>query len=465
MKPKQISRQQFLKGTAMAAAATVLAACTPAATSSPQPTQPSNTQAAQPTVAQATVTPTPAPVTLQYWQVNFANYDQAIGAVISAFNTTYPNITVTITDIDYDDINEKIAVSVPVGQGPDLANPFYGWVPNWAKSGFLAPLPEDLFPKQQLADTYLPAINPMYYNNQLWGLPLNQGNWAITYNKDMFAEAGITDLPKTWADLRDAAIKCTKRDSKGNLQVAGYYVSFGTQEHILWKVMCEQNGQPIFSDDQKKVTWNDSPTGEAAFQWITDLVTKDKVMDLGFQDDSPGSAFYTATTAMRLGSPSNLPVIRQNAPNLNFGSFTLPIGTASDPTVASLNQGQYWSFNMTSQAAKDPAKADACYKFLSYLMKPDASMAYIKVLGGVPVHKSLVSDPWFSSDPALAAFMATLSNSQPLFWVSEDQERQVVLDMADKVFLNYENPVDVFTWGTQQEQQNSGYLLQFLIKA
>ena len=86
-------------------------------------------------------------------------------------------------------------------------------------------------------------------------------------------------------------------------------------------------------------------------------------------------------------------------------------------------------------------------------MKPDASMAYIKVLGGVPVHKSLVSDPWFHSDPALAAFMATLSNSQPLFWVSEDQERQVVLDMADKVFLNYENPVDVFTWGTQQEQQ------------
>ena len=141
---------------------------------------------------------------------------------------------------------------------------------------------------------------------------------------------------------------------EGNLQVAGYYVSFGTQEHILWKVMCEQNGQPIFSDDQKKVTWNDSPTGEAAFQWITDLVTKDKVMDLGFQDDSPGSAFYTATTAMRLGSPSNLPVIRQNAPNLNFGSFTLPIGTASDPTVASLNQGQYWSFNMTSQAAKKP---------------------------------------------------------------------------------------------------------------
>ncbi len=217
--------------------------------------------------------------------------------------------------------------------------------------------------------------------------------------------------------------------------------------------MCEQNGQPIFSDDQKKVTWNDSPTGEAAFQWITDLVTKDKVMDLGFQDDSPGSAFYTATTAMRLGSPSNLPVIRQNAPNLNFGSFTLPIGTASDPTVASLNQGQYWSFNMTSQAAKDPAKADACYKFLSYLMKPDASMAYIKILGGVPVHKSLVSDPWFTSDPALAAFMATLPNSQPLFWVSEDQERQVVLDMADKVFLNHENPADVFTWGTQQEQQ------------
>jgi multiple sugar transport system substrate-binding protein len=441
MKQKQISRRQFLKGTALAGAAALLTACSTPATTEPTAT------------AQNVATPTPAPVTLEYWQVEFANYDDAINAVITLFKDENPNVTVNVTDISYDDINEKIAVSVPVGQGPDLVNPFFGWVPLWAKSGFLAPLPEEMFPKQTLADTYLPAVNAMYYDDQLWGLPLNQSSWAILYNKDMFAEAGITTLPTTWPELREAALATTKRDSTGKLEVAGYFVSFGTQEHILWKVLCKQNGQPLFSADEKTVTWNDTPTGEAAFQWVADMIKVDKVIDVGFADDSPGSAFYTAQTAMRLGSPSNLPVIRSNAPDLNFGSFQLPKGTASDPNTASQNQSQYWSFNMTSQAAKDVDTNDASLKFMSFLMKPEASMAYIKILGGLPVHKSLKEDSFFTSDVELGPFMATLDNANPLFWVDEKGERQLVLDMADKVLLNDEDPVEVFNWGTEQEQQ------------
>jgi multiple sugar transport system substrate-binding protein len=446
-------------------ASAVLAACAPAATTAPtaptaapQASQPTSAPAApaataEPAVAATAPAAAGAPITLEYWQVDFANYDKAIAQVISMFEAENPGIKIHYTSISYDDINEKIAASVPVGQGPDLVNPFYGWVPLWAKSGFLAPLPEDMFPKQEMADTYLPAINAQYYDGKLWGIPLNQSNWAILYNKDFFADSGITKLPETYAELRDAAIKCTKRDAKGSLTRAGYYVSFSTQEHILWKVMAIQNGQPIFSDDQKKVTWNDSPAGEAAFQWLTDLVTKDKVMDIGFGDDSPGSAFYTGQTCMRLGSPGNLPVIRQNAPDLKFGSFPLPKGTATDPAAASQNQTQYWSFNVTSQAVKDPARAAAAYKFMKFLTKPEVSMAYIKILGGLPVHKSLLKDPWFSSDPELAAFMSTLENSQPLFWVDEKGERQLAMDMSDKVMTNHEDPMDVFKWGTDQEQQ------------
>jgi multiple sugar transport system substrate-binding protein len=424
-------------------------------TTAPQPTTP---PAAQPTAAAAEATAAaPAAsgkeITLEYWQVDFANYDKAIEAVIALFEAENPGIKIHYTSISYDDINEKIATSVPVGQGPDLVNPFYGWVPIWAKSGFLAPLPEDLFPKQEMTDTYLPAIDAMYYDGKLWGVPLNQSNWAILYNKDFFAESGITKLPETWAELRDAAIKCTKRDAKGSLTRAGYYVSFSTQEHILWKVMAQQDGQPLFSDDQKTAQWATAPAAEAAFQYLTDMIAKDKVMDIGFADDSPGSAFYTGQTCMRLGSPGNLPVIRQNAPDLKFGSFPLPKGTASDAAVASQNQTQYWSFNVTSQAVKDPERAAAAYKFMKFLTKPDVSMAYIKILGGLPVHKSLLADSWFASDPELAAFMSTLTKSQPLFWVDEKGERQLVMDMADKVLVNHEDPKAVFTWGAEQEQQ------------
>lgn len=437
------------------AMAMLLGACAPAATQPPAAaaTQPPAPAATQPPAPAATQPPSADTITLEYWQVDFAGWDKAIEAVIALFEAENPNIKIKYTPISYDDINEKIAAMVPVGQGPDLVNPFFGWVPLWAKSGFLAPLPADMFPIKDLQDMYLPAINAQIVDGKLYGLPLNQGNWAILYNVDAFKESGIDKLPTNFAELRDAAIKCTKRDASGALLRAGYYVSFGTQEHILWKVLTAKNGQPIFSADQTKVTWNDSPAGEQAFQYLTDMITKDKVMDVGFADDSPGSAFYTGKTCMRLGSPSNLPVIRANAPTLNFGSFPLPKGTASDPAIAGQNQTQYWSFNVTSKAVKDPAKAAAAWKFMKFLTKPETEMAYIKIVGGLPTHKSLLNDPWFTSDPALAGFMSTLPVSNPLFWVDEKGERQLALDMADKVILNHEDPKAVFDWGTQQEQK------------
>ncbi|TLM98004.1 extracellular solute-binding protein, partial [bacterium] len=363
-----------------------------------------------------------------------------------------PGVKVNYTSVSYDEINEKIAAMVPVGEGPDIVNPFFGWVPLWAKSGFLAPLPEDLFPQKEMEEIYLPAIDAMYYDGQLWGVPMNQSNWAILYNVDYFNEVGITKLPETWEELREAAIKCTQRDASGNLTRAGYFVSFGTQEHILWKVLTVKNGQPIFSDDQKTVTWNDSPIGEQAFAFVANMIKEDKIMDIGFADDSPGTAFYTGKTCMRLGSPGNLPVIRTNAPDLNFDSFPLPKGTASDQDIALTNQTQYWSYNMTAKAAKNPDVYEASLKFMKFLTTSEASMAYIKLAGGLPVLKEDLDDPFFTEDPQLKAFMDTLQYSVPLFWVDEKGERDAVLNMADRVLLNNENIHEVFQWGTEQEQ-------------
>jgi multiple sugar transport system substrate-binding protein len=429
--------------------AALLVSCAPKATEAPV--------AEQPTEAPAAEQPTEAPaaeeaITLEYWQVDFQGYDVAIQKVIDMFQAEYPNIKINFTPISYDEINEKIAVMVPVGEGPDLVNPFFGWVPLWVKSGFLAPLPEELFPKAEIEETYFSVVDAMYIDGVLYGLPFNQSNWAIWYNKDMFAEAGITKLPENFEELRQAAVACTKRAADGTLEVAGYYVDCGTQEHILWKVLIEKNGQPIFSEDQRTVTWNDSPVGAQSFKWLTDLVTTDKVMDAGF-GEGPGQAFMTGLACMRLGSPGNLPVIRATNPELNFDSFPLPKGLAEDPAMANLNQTQYWSMNVTTKAVLDPKRAEAAYTFMRFIMRPEVALTLIKEgMGGLPAHKSLINDPYFTADPQLAAFLATLPNAVPLFWVDEKGERDISMQMCDRVILNGEDPVEVFNWGTEQEQ-------------
>lgn len=433
--------------------ATMLVSCAPAAPAAEEPA--AEEPAAEEPAAEEPAAEEPASeevIELEYWQVDFQGWDTGIAAAIEMFEAEYPNINVTHVPISYDEINEKIAVMVPVGEGPDLVNPFYGWVPLWVKSGFLAPLPEDQFPAEEIRDLYFPVVDAMFLDGVLYGLPFNQGNWAIWYNKDMFEEAGITKLPETYEELRQAAIACTKRADDGTLQVAGYYVDFGTQEHILWKQMIIQNGQEIFSEDLRNVTWNDSSAGAESFKWLTDLVTVDKVMDIGF-GQGPGQSFMVGEACMRLGSPGNLPVIRATVPDLNFDAFPLPKGSASDPEMAGQNQTQYWSINITSKAVLDPARAEAAYTFMKFIMRPDVSLAMIKAgFGGLPAHKSLVDDPYFTDDPQLAAFLATLPTSVPLSWVDEKAERDISMQMGDRVFLNEEDPFEVFEWGTEQEQ-------------
>lgn len=427
----------------------ILMSCTTPAPAEEKPEAP----AEEVKETEAVEEPESEPIELIYWQVDFQGYDLGIQAAIDLFQAEYPNIKVTPVPISYDEINQKIAVSVPVGEGPDIVQPFYGWVPLWQKSGFLAPLPEDLFPKEEVLDLYMPVVNAMYIDDQLWGLPFNQSNWAIWYNVDMFNEAGITKLPETFEELRQAAVACTKRAADGTLEVAGYYVEFGTQEHILWKVLTRKNGQEIFSEDQRTVMWNDSDIGAKSFKWLTDLVTVDKVMDIGF-GEGPGQAFMTEKACMRLGSPGNLPVIRATNPDLNFDAFPLPKGLASDPDIANMNQTQYWSMNLTSKAVLDPKRAEAAYTFMRFIMRPEVALAMIKGgYGGLPAHKALLDDPYFAEDPKLAAFMETLPFADPLFWVDEMGERNISMEMGDRVILNNEDPFEVFDWGTEQEQK------------
>ncbi len=36
---------------------------------------------------------------------------------------------------------KRFAASIPAGEGPDIINLFYGWLPTYVKAGYLAELP------------------------------------------------------------------------------------------------------------------------------------------------------------------------------------------------------------------------------------------------------------------------------------------------------------------------------------
>ncbi|MCL4561078.1 MAG: ABC transporter substrate-binding protein [Chloroflexi bacterium] len=422
----------------------VLAACAPAAT--PAATQPP--AAAQPTTPPASSS---QPVTIDFWYIPFTNWDTALNKIIADFQAANPNITVNATQVPYEDFTTKVATTVPTGQGPDVLTPYHGWIATYQKSGFIAPIPEDVLPTSQLKNDLVSAADVLVFDGKYYAVPFYMMDYALFYNKDYFAKAGITTVPTTWYELEDAAKKCTQRDSSGKMVVNGYYQLFSQQDHIIWKNLLIQWGAPLFSADYKKALWNTSQAGYDAWTWFTELTTKDKVSQPNF-NDSAYAAFYTGQACMIIAGPQVIGQIKSQAPDLNYGTAPLVKGPATDEAAANHNIAQYWSFAITSKAAKDPAKYEASAKFLKYLISDAAVKTYSPIIGALPPTKSMMSDPMYTEDPYLKAFLTGLPYSQALFWVDEQGERQLAIDMGDKVLINGEDPKAVLDWGTAQEQ-------------
>ena len=91
-------------------------------------------------------------------------------------------------------------------------------------------------------DTFLAVV---------YGLPLTVDARALFYNKKLLQAAGVQP-PKTWAELRAAAIKMTKRDSSGKLLVSG----FALDDVGLFSMWIKQAGGSMLTADGTKTAFN-----------------------------------------------------------------------------------------------------------------------------------------------------------------------------------------------------------------
>ena len=104
---------------------------------------------------------------------------------------------------------------------------------------------------------------------------------------------------------------------------------------------------------------------------------------------------------------------------------------------------------MTTKATNDPEKLEAAVKFLQYLASPEGYTAYLDVHGGLPALNSQLADPKYAEDPLLKPFIATMDKAQAIPWVDELGERDISMQMLERVVLNGENPREVLDSGTE----------------
>jgi multiple sugar transport system substrate-binding protein len=285
----------------------------------------------------------------------------------------------------------------------------------------------------------------MKRNGEYYALPTAVRSLALFYNKKLFQEAGLDPAkpPQTLTELLDAAKKTVKMES-GNMVSAGITMDMAGQDHQWWReVLVRQYGGVPYSDDYRKVTYNEK-AGADALKFYTDLQTSEKVGQMGFMDEGQaafraGRAAMTIDGTFRIGSFKTIK-------DFEWGVAELP---ANADGMRS-NYASYWTNAITAKAKGE--KLEAAKKFLAFVSSPKAMELWLDAVGELPARREVAQKPQYMNDPVYGPFLKALDYSKVTLFVDEQAQRQITMDMTNRVLIQGQEPQTAVDQAAKEEQ-------------
>ncbi len=323
-------------------------------------------------------------VVLRFWHgIESPENNRLLEKKVRLFEERNPDIKIELENIGAQDrAMPRIMTALSAGRQPDLlwfAPVYTGRI---AESGKLFPA-EKFIEKDTGFDPskiYEGILDTGRYNGVIYTVPFETNCLAVYYNKDHFQEAGITELPRTWEDLRDTAIKITEHSAESDLiERFGMLIPLGTEEWTVWtwQTFLWQAGGDIL-DDTMTVPRFDSQEGIRALQYWIDLIHKYECAV--FSERNAGyklDPFLAGRVSMMINGPWNYPVLQQQD-TVNYGSFPLP-GDKKQAT----NIGGENLYIFRSTAPKEAA----AWEFAKFIMSEEFQVEWAINTGYLPVNR------------------------------------------------------------------------------
>jgi raffinose/stachyose/melibiose transport system substrate-binding protein len=350
-----------------------------------------------------------APVTMTFWHNSTTGDGKAFWAsTVADFEAANPNVTINVQAIQNEDMDGKLQTALNSGAPPDIFMARGG--------GKLADI-VDADQVMDLSDSLDPAtkaavspgvLNAFTVDGKLYGMPTAVLPGGMYYSKDLFKKAGITDTPKTVADLgtvvdklKGAGVEPIALGAKDAWPAAHYYYFFALRD-------CSKATMDAAAKDK---TFTD-PCWTKAGQDLQ-----------AFASTSPfNKGFLTTSAQQGAGSSAGLLANHKTSMEL-MGAWEPGVVASLTPDQKPLSDLGWFPFPAVEGGQGDPAAMmggvdgyscaknapPACPKFLNFYMQQKYQEGYAKAFQTIPASKDAQAAV---ADPALKAILASY-NSAP----------------------------------------------------
>ncbi|MFF3831771.1 extracellular solute-binding protein [Streptomyces sp. NPDC002458] len=265
--------------------------------------------------------------TVTVWLMKGSASQSFLDRFKKSYEAEHPSVELEFILQEWGGIGPKVLKALDGDDAPDVIEVGNTQVAQYAETGELRDLTLESI-RDLGGEDWLPGLaDPGKVNGAQYGIPWYAANRVVIYNKDLFAEAGITELPKTRAEWVDISERLNTAGRQG-VYLAGqnWYVLAG----FIW----DEGGE--LADDSGG-DWQgalDSPAALRGMDFYKTLQAfGDGPKDADEQTPPETDVFAGGEVAQIISVPGSAALIEQQNPELKgkLGYFPVPGRSAKKP--------------------------------------------------------------------------------------------------------------------------------------
>lgn len=361
--------------------------------------------------------------------VGYPEFEPYFLNAAKTFKEKHPNVTITVVSQPLRQWEQKLAATIPAGTSSDIICSSHTIMRMFISGGFLKENPgrinEFLNDPSRFNTTLVDHGNQV--DGKYYGVPYFGGGKALYYNTDMFEAAGITEPPKTFDELAEAAKKLVQYDAKGNMTVSGHSLRLsgsgsGTGEKF-WMFLHPMGGS-IIEEGAVEGTYHagyDNAAGQKALAFYLDGLYTDKWDSHKIKHDA--EAFELGLTAMFFRESWVIKDIEEKAPDLNYATYFMP----KDERWGTQNG---YECLYVSDNCKNP---EVAWDFVLECLNAENQQFLLEEIGWIPARLDVDYSSTYAKTPQLRAFTEMPDGYVPYVYPSLDCFDEILTKFASQI--------------------------------
>jgi raffinose/stachyose/melibiose transport system substrate-binding protein len=342
------------------------------------------------TMGSVTVMADDDPVEL-YFMFNGPEYTDAYHDLIDHYTEEHPNVSIEL-EVLQNDYQTVLRSRLNSGEVPDLFLSS-AYSDNTLYADYIYNLDDEEFMKN-FSETTLTSVTE---DGHITGMPFLVQSHGFIYNKALFEQAGITELPTTLDELRTV---CEKLTDAGIQPFSSGFGEWWILPQTVYPSMSDAydgDYDKLFEDVKKgDLKFGELPQVDFALD-LLDLIKEysgDKPMES--TNDLQCSDFATGKVAMIHNGSWDEASIRAIAPDIDMGYVYMP--RMDEKAVLAVES------NLTFRVAKDSENLDTVLDFLNYMCTSDYGRSWVpSVIGDIsPLTGADAPDTQLAAETAAA---------------------------------------------------------------